>query len=112
MFAVLRVMPPHLHLIFSFIISCAVGTVVYGALVLLIEREALAYAIRIARGDQTPEEPAGSDSEKLRMLAVSMPEPADSTNSLLAANSLQPDVRIGPASGSPPGQADGDVRAV
>jgi len=46
------------------------------------------------------------------MLAVSMPEPADSTYSLLAANSLQPDVRIGPASGSPPGQADGDVRAV
>jgi PST family polysaccharide transporter len=111
MFAVVRAMPPHLHLIFSFIISCAVGTVVYGALVLLIERGALAYAIRIARGDRTAEEPAPSDSEKLQMLATSMPEPADSTNSFLAANSLQPDVRIAPASGSRPAQADGDISA-
>ncbi|MGD0138317.1 MAG: oligosaccharide flippase family protein [Tepidisphaeraceae bacterium] len=109
MFAALRMLPPHLHLIFSFILSCAVGTVVYGALVLLIEREALAYAIRIARGDQTPEEPAGSDSEKLRMLAASMPEPADSTNSFLAANSLQPGVRVAPGSGTPPGHADGEA---
>jgi PST family polysaccharide transporter len=109
MFAVVRMLPPHLHSFFNLIISCAVGTLVYGALVLLIEREALAYAIRIARGDRAPDEPVPSDSEKLQMLAASMPEPADSTNSFFAANSLQPGVRVGPTSGPPSGQAEGGV---
>ncbi|MGD0462319.1 MAG: oligosaccharide flippase family protein [Tepidisphaeraceae bacterium] len=111
MFAVLRVMPPHLHLAFGLIISGAVGTFVYGALVLLIEREALAYAIRIARGDRAPDQPVSSDSERLQLLAASVIEPADSTNSFLAANSLQPDVHVSSGDSGPSGQASGDVTA-
>jgi len=107
MFAVVRMMPPHLHLIFSLIISCVVGTLVYGAMVLLIEREALAYAIRIARGDRAPDEPASSDSEGLQLLAANVSEPVDSTNSFLAANSLQPDIHINPGGRSSSGDAEG-----
>jgi O-antigen/teichoic acid export membrane protein len=101
MFTVVRLMPPHMHQIFSLIISCAVGTLVYGALVLLIEREALTYAIRIARGDRSPGEPVSSDSERLQLLSTAVTEPVDSTNSFLAANSLQPDVPIGPGDANP-----------
>jgi O-antigen/teichoic acid export membrane protein len=109
MFALVRMMPPHIHQIFSLIISGLVGTVVYGALVLLIEREALAYAIRIARGDRSPGEPVSSDSERLQLLSTAVTEPVDSTNSFLAANSLQPDVHISPGDGGPSGHADGNV---
>ncbi len=109
MFAIVRMMPPHLHLFISLMISCAVGTLLYGAMVLLIEREVLAYAIRIARGDRAPGEPVSSDSDRPQLLANSVIEPVDSTNSFLAANSLQPDVRIGSGGDSPSGRVEGDL---
>jgi hypothetical protein len=101
MYEIAKRMPPvphlsvHLQLVANLIISCAVGTAVYGTLVLLIEREALAYAIRIARG-------TGQQQR------VSAPEPPDATNSLFSAASLQPDMQVSPEAGGPAPQGDAD----
>jgi len=94
MFALIRIIPPqlvvpsHIRLPGELALSCLVGAAAYGLVVLLIEREALAYAWRMARGSSAAPEDQPGESEQLQALAAAPLGPADSADFLLTAGAL------------------------